>query len=1008
MSGGHVSKNYSFLRRTLVLLSPLFLSTLISRELAFNSPSLSLNPLELDFDNYQNSALTLAKSLNSDLPEGTSDYGSLIVQKLPSGKEYWIDQISPFSNISHGKNYKFKTATTLDHSLSESLKIESDSSQSKYTLSKSNFEKANLSEVGDPNLLTVLDLKIPGGQPIQLTHVIPLVDLVSNNSKDYHVVKIESKDETQTQTQTQTQTHTLKLTKDNSKQQITIEITNNSQSTNLSNLAIRSFYVLFNDNPPIDLNSYFSEQSNSGSSVYSPYPNRGRKIFLDKWSSSSSSSSGDAQYSFSTSSDFWKSTCQDPYKVGGFIDKKISSTSTSTSTTTSSTSTTGDSNIKKQLSSFREFRSQVGIKEKATQQYYYEQISEIGKYVPSSDYDEKSNTPCEKLDEVTKEKLKEYVKKDGNGKNLDRSSKIDEKLTPHVLGKEIDLTTQTQTQNTYPHHKLVQSSFRAFGNVYNSNSVSGKKIKEKGLYSQTFENALSSSHSFSIKIEKEKFKSKLLKHSNLEKNYPDRSNKYNELEDISTLLEVYYPISFTFYDPISNYLKKKNLYLKTELDLSYLYYQNSFSKEVFSYDIGAEHGEIGFDYGGFLGDTKKTSYGLSGTLKFYAGLYLDKDKNLHLDLTSKVKGFVNTKNPSCDLRHRLYKINNNNNNELSEDLKCSKDGQWTYRDYIHIPSYLVISLEREPEISSFYIDRQIGITSTSSTEVKTLKKFEEKLEERQISKVVYTDPSNDGEVYFQNLAAYDESTRDTLKLSTQVSSSSWFSINHQYLYYYEPLKQTNEIDLSDKESLESIKISVSGAKTTLSKFFHSSHFNTKRVVCTTSTSASQSHSKDCGDGKKYEKEEKDKTPSEISAILDDQDLTVNYDDIKNKNNSSNSYEIRFRMVINRAYDPDSKTKDSNDFSSNKDKYEKIFKDDSSDVQQGEESEIPGFSCLAVWYSLELWIEESKLKYTTKLRAISLVSKPIQNSTAHLVSGAAGSAGFEISKFEFKYKNGAKK
>ncbi|CBY92234.1 hypothetical protein HF1_02260 [Mycoplasma haemofelis str. Langford 1] len=993
MSGGCVSKNYSFLKRTLVLLSPLFLSTLVSRELAFNSPSLSLSHLDLDFDNYENSALSLAKALHSDLPEGASDYGSLIVQKLSSGKEYWIDQISPFSDISHGKNYKFKTVSTTDHSSSEGLKINKENgSQNKFTLLKSDFENAKLSEVGDPNLLTVLDLQISGGQPIQLTHVIPLVDLVANESKDYHVVKVESKGETQTQT------HTLKLTKDTSKQQITIETTDNSQSTDLSNLAIRSFYVLFNDNPPIDPSSYFSE-SNAEIEVYSSYPNRGRKVFLDKWSSSS----GDAKYTFSTSGDFWKSTCQDPYKVGGFIDKKVgSSKESSSSSSTTTSSSTENSNIKKQLKSFKEFRPQVGVKEKATQQYYYEQIQEVGKYVPSSDHDsdDKSKTPCENLDDNTKEKLKEYVKKDGNGKQLqhDDNRQIDEKLTPQALGKEIELTqtqTQTQTQNTYPQHKLVQSSFRAWGNVYNSDSIKGKQIKEKGLYSQTFENALSSSHSFSIKIEKDKFKSKLLKHSNLEKNYPAQSKKYNELEDISTLLEVYYPISFTFYDPISNYLKRKNLYLKTELDLSYLYYQTSFSREVFSYDIGSENGEIGFDNGGFTDDTKKTPYGLSGTLKFYAGLYLDKDKNLHLDLTSKVEGFVNTKNPTCDLRHRLYKMGGNggdNSTQLEENLKCSNDSSWNYRDYIHIPSFLVISLEREPEVSSFYIDRQIGISSDSSDSsetIKTLNKFGEKLEEREISKVVYTNSSNDGEVYFQNLAAYDERTRDSLNLSTQVSGSG---SNEQYLYYYEPLKQTNEIDLPDKDSLDSIKISVSGAKTTLSKFFHSSHFNTKRVVCTTSTSTSTSNgnSKECGDGQKYEKEEKDKTESELSE-LGSQDLTIKYSDISSKNSASSAYEIRFRMVINRAHDPDKKDNDPNDFSSNQTKYEKIFKDDASDVTSGQESTIPSFSCLAVWYSLNLWVENNnKLKYETRLRAISLVSKEIKNNTAHLVSGAAGS------------------
>ncbi|CBY92236.1 hypothetical protein HF1_02280 [Mycoplasma haemofelis str. Langford 1] len=973
------SKNFLFFKRTAVLLSPLFLFTLASKELAFNSSSLNIFSISsfLDSESDKDSVKNLYTLLSSkNTSPSIKDYGSLIVKKLDGDKEYWIEQNSPFSSVSHGPDYKFKEISLTSNA--------SSNSGNKYTLTKDKFEKElQLKEVGNPNLLTVFDLSIGSETPIQLTHVFPFSDLVSSSTKTYPLVNLKS--------QSDSQSHQLKLTKETSSQSVSIEITKGQSSgsdlASLASLAIKSFYVLFNDDPPQDPKKYFSDDKGESAQT-GVYENPFKKVFLDRWSSSSSSSS-EAKYEFSTSNGFWKSTCRDPYKVAGFIDKSIPSDTSPTSTSDTSSSSLESTNIKKQLQSFYEWRSQVGSKVKATDQYYYQQITNVGEYVPSSDHDQQ--TPCEKLDAETKIKLQEYAKQDAQGKqgkqwDREEVKEVNKSLIPQPLKDEIDSTSSTEN---YPKYKLVQSAFRAWGNAYSRSDLKGFDIKSKGIYSSSFEGAVQSSHDFFITIKKETLKSKLIEHTSLQKQKSSKSLK--ERPEISSMMEIYYPLSFSFYDPVSNYFKKRSLYLKTELDLSYLFYQDSFEKEVFSYDIGSENGEIGHDYGGLevSNTSRKTPYGLSGKLQFIAGLSLSKDKDLKINLKAKVSGFVNTKNPCVDLRHRLYKISSSSDKNPNFDCSKSESG-WQYREYIHIPSFLTISLDREPEVSSFYLDK-----SFESTSEETLNKFNNGLEDRKIKKVVETDSSNDGEIYFEKLGAQDHTiVPHQQDFKNQVTTSGWVShTQNQYIYYYAPRKQTNSLDL-DEDKLDELVIYISGAKTILSRFFHAGHFNTKSTVCTNESESEGSD--DCGNGTKYKTSHKDKTQSEMSQHEGSQKITVKWNQLSSSSSETDAKEIKFRFVLSVG--------DDSKFDTNKSKYEALFKDEASDPTS--QSQIPSHSCLAVWYSIKLWKDSNskKLYYTTMLRPISLVSEPIKNSTAHKISGSAGSAGFEVSKLEFSYSN----
>ncbi|AEW45058.2 hypothetical protein MHC_00960 [Mycoplasma haemocanis str. Illinois] len=968
-------KNYLFFKRTSVLLTPLFLFTLASKELAFNSSQLNLLSISDFLDSKEEeSSIKSLYTLLSDKNNSSNvkDYGSLIIKKLDDNKEYWIEQNSPFSSVSHSHDYKFKEIPLT------SLSSQEQGESGKYTLTSDNYENTlQLKEVGNPNLLTVLDLSIYSGSPIKITHVFPFSDLVSSSTKTYPLVNLKDS--------SNSESHQLKLTKDVSKKSVSIEIIKgHSGGSALASLAIKSFYVLFNDDPPQDPKKYFSEISSEQIST-DTYGSPFKKVFLDRWSSSS-----EPKYEFTTSSNFWSSICQDPYKVGGFIDKQSASTASSSSTGASSQES---QYIKKQLNSFYEFREQVGLKPQPSSQYYYEQIKEGGLYIPSSDYDEK--TPCEKLDSETKKKLGEYAGDSVTGKSWDREEvkNVDKSLIPKPLKDEIN--SPSPSPGNYPKYKLVQSSFRAWGNAYSRSDLKGSDIKKKGIYSSSFEEAVQSSHDFTITIKKDKLKSKLIEHDSLKKQKDSKS--LQERPEISSMMEVYYPLSFSFYDPISNYFKKRSLYLKTELDLSYLFYQDSFEKEVFAYDISSENGEIGYDYGGLevFNTSRKTSYGLSGKLQFIAGLSLSKEKDLKINLKTKVSGFVNTKNPCVDLRHRLYKISSSSSDQ-DPKFECSNSNTgWKYRDYIHIPSFLTISLDREPEVSSFYLDK-----SFESTSQETLKKFNDNLDSRKIKKVIKTDFSNDGQIYFKELGAAYSTTKSHSSDSThQITTSSfWSRSQNQYIYYYAPRKQTNSLDL-DVDGLGEITIHISGAKTTLNRFFHTSHFNTKRTVCTNDSDSGGS--KECGNGNKYKEILEDKAPAELLDKENLQTLKINWSSIKSSDSDSDATEIKFRFVLNR----DGDAKDA-EFQENNQKYKKLFGDSANNPSTS--TEIPNHSCLAVWYSIKLWKTGNKLHYVTMLRPISLVSEPIKNSTAHKISGSAGSAGFEINKFELSYYVSKKK
>lgn len=182
------------------------------------------------------------------------------------------------------------------------------------------------------------------------------------------------------------------------------------------------------------------------------------------------------------------------------------------------------------------------------------------------------------------------------------------------------------------------------------------------MYDILKEESLRTEHVFDIKIEKETVKSKLIEHAKLiTKDNKDTTKKLNELKEVSSSVQVSIPYSFAIYDPVANFLHKQRVNLSLSLDLRTIYNQSKSFKEFFSYDIGTNHAVIGTDYGGkSVGSSPGNKYGLSGVISFGAGLYLDLDSNLKIQLIAKTKGFVSTKKSVCDWRKRAYKINESN------------------------------------------------------------------------------------------------------------------------------------------------------------------------------------------------------------------------------------------------------------------------------------------------------------------------------------------------------------
>ncbi|OAL10731.1 hypothetical protein A6V39_01550 [Candidatus Mycoplasma haematobovis] len=998
-------KGYSFLKRTFVLLSPLFLVTLASKELAFYAPVATLSPILSDPKEEKDSIINLVSSLNKELPEGVEDYGSLKIQKSIWGEELWVEEANPLSTFSHNSDYKFQDAKEI---------IKSENS-SKYVLEKKDFE--TIKEKGNINVLTIFDLVTKGQETIPITHVIPLADLTTVSTKTYTVIT--------TKIDSHQREHRLTVTKDSSKQAITFELSDESKfipsssylNQDLSSLVIKSFYILFNDSPPLNPKSYFTLVEETTSVVGDDGNSRVKKVFLNKWNNSSNEKSNSAEepkYEFKRENDFWKSICSDPYKVGGFIDKDLKSeTSKQQQQELKNQQIDGKetSQLKKQLKSWVEFKAQKKEAQNRNGQYFWKDIKQANVYVP---HDESTETydKCNGLDEETKTKFKEHL-----SSHLEREPKsyIDKKLAPEALIKEVkDGDSAVNGNSKYPYHKIVQSSFRAWGNAYLTKT--GENLKEEGIYSKQFELANQSQHTFSIKLPKDIWIKNLIE-GKLDQT--EGTKKLNTSPDISSLVEVYYPLSFSFFDPVSSYLKKHSLLLKTELDLSNLYLTSSYSKEVFRFDIGNANREIGKDYQGFeptLNPDKAKPYGLDGTLSFISKLELDQNKDLNIHLTAKVSGFVNTKNPSCDLRHRIYKIKSLSGDwsSLEQDWKCSSEAGWKYRKHIHIPSYLVISLTEEPEVSAFYIDKQSGIVEIPAQlkqetpkPIKTLSELSAQLEQKEIVSVVETDDTNKAEVYFRDIAAYGE-----LKEGFPLDLNGWITSGQQVYYWY-PRRATGTITNVNFENLKSIKLYLDGSKNSYNSFFHSNHFNTLTTLCVTSKynltgTGTGTGDKECADGNKYDKEEKDKAPSELHDLWGSQEITIEQSgkELSSKNDESQAYEVKFRVTYNRAdrRDLSKKQEDNDRYEKIKNRLEKLFKD--SDTRDPSATEIPDVSMLAFWYSVFFWKDKNKndLHYATQIRPIGLITKEIKNANAHETIGAAGSAGFEISKFEFRYSS----
>lgn len=203
--------------------------------------------------------------------------------------------------------------------------------------------------------------------------------------------------------------------------------------------------------------------------------------------------------------------------------------------------------------------------------------------------------------------------------------------------------------------KIIQGSFRAWGSSgYASSSA---EAKNQGMYNTLQEESIKTEHSFEITIDKEMVKSQLIEHEKLSKTDSSSNNKkLNELREVSSSVQVSIPYSFAIYDPVANFLNRQRVNLSLSLDLRTIYNQSKSFREFFSYDIGNNHAVIGTDYGGkSVGTDAGTKYGLSGNISFGAGLYLDLDANLKVQLITKTKGFVSTKKSICDWRNRVYK-----------------------------------------------------------------------------------------------------------------------------------------------------------------------------------------------------------------------------------------------------------------------------------------------------------------------------------------------------------------
>ncbi|OAL10729.1 hypothetical protein A6V39_01540 [Candidatus Mycoplasma haematobovis] len=1007
-------KGYSFLKRTFVLLSPLFLVTLASKELAFYAPVATLSPILSDPKEEKDSIINLVSSLNKELPEGVEDYGSLKIQKSIWGEEIWIEESNPLSTFSHRSDFKFKEADEII------TKEETDNKQ-RYVLSKDKFEQ--IQDKGDINVLTTFEL---GDNKIPVTHIVPLSDLTTVSSKVYTIVTTKTEDLNQ-----QANTYFLTVTKDSSKQEITFELdatlsiyaSSGRIGWDTSSLIIKSFYILFNDNPPLDPKSYFTINQNLESDVVgeTTYSNRFKKVLLNKWNNKSKpknppSMQEEPTYEFNTNNDFWTSTCSDPYKVGGFIDKDLKSNGGSSQTSESpkeNVENNGSSRLAKQKKSWIEVKPFQKEQLKHNEQYFWKQIKNKGAYVPH-DESTASDDYCKGVELETKTKLGEYINRTKT-LTFEPKEHVEKRLAPEPLIKEINNGSgssglQNGDSPSYPQHKIVQSSFRAWGNAYLTEQ--NENLKEKGIYSSQFELANHSNHTFTIKIDKNTWTEHLTKKT-LEQQKKE-SKKLNESQDIFSLLEVHYPLSFSFFDPVSSYLRKHSLLLKTELDLSNLYLTSSYSKEVFRFDIGNENRVIGQDYQGFNPLTyshKKKDYGLDGKLSLIAGLELDIEKNLKINLTTRVSGFVNTKNPSCDLRHRLYKIDNGNyssKQSLDKKWNCSEEFGWKYREHIHIPSFLVISLTGEPEVVSFYVDKDSGVKEETKDVkkqegeevIKTLSELSSKLNERKITTIIETDESNKAEVYFKDIAAYGKPENGFPLLDL----SSWWS-SGQNVYYWYPKRAKGKLTNIDFSNLKTITLHLDGSKNSYNSFFHSNHFNTLTTLCVNNKyilSSSSSSSQECGDENKYEKVEKDKSPSELHDLWGSQTVDVDVKDLQSKTDEKQAYEVKFRVTYNRA---DRRTKkedtDNDKFEKIKTKLETFFK---TDTKEPTAKDIPNVSMLAFWYSVFFWKDKNKndLHYATQIRPIGLITKEIKNANAHETIGAAGSAGFEISKFVLKY------
>ncbi|GCE64028.1 hypothetical protein MHSWG343_10360 [Candidatus Mycoplasma haematohominis] len=964
----------------------------------------------------------------------------------------------------------------------------------KYKLSREDFYKSLPAKRGDLNLVIDLGIVLKGEDDHE-NHKLPIVSSIDlsqlMNSNSHEILFLTVDRNNHSDDSSSQESYFFKFEKDTASNSISLEIVKRAapkankarakrslslvsdtdkDDSPVKEVSVRNFYVLFTENPPISLEGLFSDDTDSagGSGGMSDYVFSGvrvRRSFLDNWSNSKNGLSrkdapkkaaaaakptDDAKYEFEVKEGFWKSSCFDPYKVGGFIDKDLAEEKKKQDKELQEfyeeiqKKKSGKTFVAKQMSIYETFHP-GRLKDIQGQGSWYS--SNSPKFYPTVDYT--TPTPCSDLDDETKNLFKKYAGINGNNNTNPKSfinetqRQIDVSKIPIPLKnllKGIANTPESEKKN----FKVVQGSFRAWGGDYLPKNR--RDAKTEGLHNKQYEKAHQSLHTFSLKISKDILEKKLIEHQKLTLAVSQgiENKKLNELPEISSILQAYMPYSFSIYDPVSNYLKKQKVNLNIELDLKSLFNQNKFEKEFYIYDIGQNHKNIGVDYSGFATTKteKQKTYGLSGSVNFSAGLFLDFEKNLNITLTANVQGFVNTKNPTCDLRDRKYlwqsklKEANQENNNWS----CSTEESWQRREHNHIPPFIVLEVDEDPKLTSYYTDRRIHnelqLTSAPAVQaapekkmIDTLSEFKEDLKSRNISVIHHLDQNNNGEVYFEKIDASDPKSKDEQEKKLRFSVAdgqevyTWgYGANPYYwtAYYYIPRRNEGSITIEETEKLKTVNIYLEGAASLAGLFFKSNHFNTVITKCFSSEDSSkvEKEKTDCADGIKYKNIEKDKKLSEgeNSKLTDSATptkITIPWSDLQQATQYSNAKKFNFQTIIHRKGVEDSNKADPNEFDKRKNYFEYVFTSDKSvSNHRAAWGSIQWVSLVGVWYTVDLWYESAtkQIKYYTTVRPISVAGAAtdqkgdVGNDRTAMAVGSSAKAGFQLSKLELEYES----